>query len=181
MKILQNKLTQRELKRVLKYDKETGIFTWKKLIYRNDLKGTEAGGLNNSGYSRIFLYGKRYLAHRLAFLYVLGYLPENDVDHINRIKNDNRWENLREATTSCNCRNSSKRKLNKSGITGVHFSKRENKWVAQICDEGKHKYLGAFKTIGEAATARFEAEVKYGYQSCDINSTAKQYLEYLRG
>lgn len=173
-------ITQRELKRILKYDKETGIFYWKKSTGSRAIKGNAAGSQMKTGYIEMSVCGKRYTAHRLAFLYVLGYLPENDVDHINRIRIDNRWCNLREVSTSCNLRNCKINKNNKSGITGVYFHKINKKWVVQVPTENnKQKHIGTFCDLKEAARARYNAEVALGYPDCDINSTAKQYLDSL--
>ena len=170
------KLTQRQLKRLIKYDPITGIFTWRKA------KGNRPAGAiidsksKKDGYIRVNLFYKTHVVHRLAFLYMLGYNPENNIDHINRKPDDNRWENLREVTQSCNLRNCNHSTKNKTGIKGICFSKNANKWLAQIGE----KYLGIFPTLKEAAQARYNAEVELGYPDCDINSTAKQYLDSLK-
>lgn len=96
---MKNKLTQKRLKKLLYYNPDTGIFTWK-INSRRSLKDAPAGNLHPSGYIRIGIDSKEYRAHRLAFLYMEGYIPENDVDHINRVRDDNRWKNLRELVDS---------------------------------------------------------------------------------
>jgi len=88
-------LTQERLKELLSYDPETGAFTWL-LSPGPKRKGEQAGSQHHSGYRFVKLDGKMYAEHRIAFLYVHGYFPEGDVDHINRIRNDNRPDNLRE-------------------------------------------------------------------------------------
>jgi hypothetical protein len=95
-------LNQQILKRFLHYDLETGIFTWIYHYKNTYLIGTEAGTPNTKGYIQIKLIGKKYLAQRLAFLYVNGEWPKNEVDHENEVKNDNSWNNLREATSQQN-------------------------------------------------------------------------------
>jgi len=113
-------LTQNRLKELLEYNPETGLFIRKKTTASNAQVGNIAGFLNkHTGYKSIHIDGKEYYCHRLAFLYMNGFLPEKQVDHINRIKDDNRWINLRNATSTENLQNTSLRKSNKSGEKGV--------------------------------------------------------------
>lgn len=172
-------LTQRELKRVLKYDKETGIFVWKKSLSNRVKSGDIAGSLDAAGYLSVRINKKAYYLHRLAFLYIEGYLPENLVDHKDRNRKNNKWNNLREESSTCNSRNCCISKNNKSGITGVSWSKQANKWEASISKESKKIYIGSFINLEQAAEARYNAEVKLGYPNCDTKSTAKKYLDSL--
>lgn len=168
-------LTQDELKKQLHYDPETGIFTWK--INKANIKaGMEAGSISH-GYRQITFNRKVLRLHRLAFLYMEGYLPENDVDHINRIKDDNRWSNLREVNRVCNSRNCNINKNNTSGITGVTWDTQNKKWCAQLSINKKNFYLGSFKTKFDAAKARWEAEKKYDFPECCSTSSAYLYLK----
>jgi len=173
-------LTQGRLKELLHYNPETGIFTWVKGRVKsrggNAKKGKVAGTAHSAGYIQIAIDKKLYLAHRLAFLYVDGYIPENNVDHINRIRDDNRWCNLREVSQSCNLRNASIRIANTSGVTGVSWDKEKNKWRAAIRASGSNKYLGYFESFDDAVRARWEAEIKYGYPNCNSSSSAYEYL-----
>ena len=90
-------ITQSELKELLNYDPATGVFTW--LVSRGRVKASSvAGHVHSRGYIVIMVDGRRHLAHRLAFVYMTGTFPDDQVDHINEIKADNRWINLREAT-----------------------------------------------------------------------------------
>ena len=125
--------------------------------------GDVAGWRNPTGYIRMKVGGKLYLAHRLAFLYMTGKWPEDQVDHINHIRDDNRWCNLREVSHQENHKNQSKPKSNTSGVTGVCWCKRYKKWKAQIKVEGKVKNLGSFTSKEDATKARKEAEIKYGF------------------
>ena len=175
-------MTQRELKRILKYDKETGVFIWKRKGFggRGIYVGMVAGAKRSDGYIIIGIDQKNYLAHRLAFLYVKGYLPENQVDHKDRVRDNNCWDNLREVTHSCNLRNCKISKNNNSGITGVYWHKQTQKWMARIGVENKKdKYLGVFDNLKDAAKARYAAEIDLGYPDCNINSSAKKFLDSL--
>lgn len=91
------------LHRVLEYSPETGIFIWKEKISQKVLVGNAAGTTNAIlGYVIIALYGKQYYAHRLAYFYMTGKWPQNQIDHINGTRSDNKWLNLRAATSSQN-------------------------------------------------------------------------------
>lgn len=171
-----SKLTQEKLKESLNYDIETGIFTWKVLKPGVSL-GEAAGGLSGYGYIKIMVNGTRHMAHRLAWLYVEGYFPENNIDHINRIRNDNRFCNLREVSHRCNMRNREVSKNNKIGVTGVTWNKRAKKYQSNIKIPGEQIYLGLFENILDAATARWEAEKKHGFPNCNTTSSAYEYIQ----
>ena len=145
-------LTQERLKELFFYDQETGFFT-----RIAGVKGHQAGLVSNcknvKGYVQIMVDYKNYTAHRLAWLYVHGRWPHNQIDHINRIKDDNKITNLREATNSENQINIQVRKHNTSGITGVVKDSKSNKWVAQIIRNNKKYYLGRHSSVSEAAKA----------------------------
>ena len=171
------KLTQEKLKELLDYAPANGVFVWKVDRGKKVKKGDVAGSIDNHGYWCIKIESKRYLAHRLAFLYMEGYFPENQVDHIDRNRSNNEWKNLREVSQSCNMRNCKIRKTNKSGITGVCWHKKNNKWTATIRIHKKNIDLGRFDSLLDAAKARWNAEVKYGYPNCNTTSSAYTYLK----
>lgn len=173
------KLTQARLKELLHYDLITGVFTWliSKKGTRNNLVAGSVSKNKDNGYRRIKIDGNFYKTSRLAFLYMEGYFPEHDVDHKNRIRHDDRWENLRHATRQCNARNSNKRSDNTSGITGVTWHKTAQKWQARIEISGKGFSLGLFQSKHDAAKARWQAEIKHGFPSCNTTSTAYIYLK----
>ena len=130
-------LTQARLKELLHYDPENGVFTHIK-ARRGLRSGSLAGGIDKAeGYLQIMVDGKRYQAHRLAWLYVHGDFPPNDIDHISRVRDDNRICNLRLATRSENMQNLSLRSTNTSGHTGVVWCKNTEKWRALIMLNGK--------------------------------------------
>ena len=154
------------VREVLDYDPETGIFTWR---WRNDqakpwnarYAGTVAGNLSINGYIVLRINQRPYQAHRLAWLHVHGVWPTNEIDHINGDRADNRANNLREATNQENQRNSGLQRNNSTGVVGVHWYKRSQKYQAHIKVDGKRIFLGYFSTLEEAATARAAAEIKY--------------------
>jgi hypothetical protein len=144
-------LTIEQLKEVLDYNPDTGVFTWKKTVNSHAVVGSVAGNQDSSVYIRITIYKKKYAAHRLAFLYMTGEFPKHLVDHINQIKDDNRWTNLRQATVSQNNINSKKQKNNKSGYRGVYWVKKYQVWRVQIKYKSKYITLGSYTDIKEAA------------------------------
>lgn len=160
-------ITQEELKEYLDYNPDTGIFVWKKKTHIRApiVIGEVAGHLENDGYKRITLFGKRYFAHRLAWIYMKESIPDKmQIDHINRNRDDNRIENLRLATSTENKRNCKKTKVNKSGYKGVHFDSAKRlvrKWRAQIRIGNKQIIIGRYYTPEEAYAAYCEAAKKY--------------------
>jgi len=138
-------------------------------------KGDVAGNIRVDGYRGIGINHKIYLAHRLIWLYHFGYFPENGIDHINRKPWDNRLENLREVSQSCNIRNSKRNNNNTSGVQGVHFYKPTKTWTAIIGVAGKSCNLGYSKDFDEAVLLRLAAEQCLGWESCDKMSPAYRY------
>ena len=155
-------ITQSELKELLSYCPETGIFTWKKRRGGSAKKGSAAGWLSN-GYTRIAVNGKEFAAHRLAWLYQFGTLPNDSIDHINHERSDNRISNLRECTTSDNAKNMSMHKSNSSGVTGVSWDKKTKAWKACIHANGRKINLGTYESMPDAEYARMNAEKMYGF------------------
>lgn len=111
-------ITQERLKELLNYNPDTGDFTIKTSRVCRGIKDSVAGWLESTGYIRICLDYKKHSAHRLAFLFIEGRFP-NRIDHINHIRNDNRWVNLREVTHQENSKNQSINSKNTSGVMGV--------------------------------------------------------------
>ena len=171
------KLTQERLKKLLHYDPETGVFIRKKTLSANAIKGGIAGSSHNCGYLQLQIDGKKYLIHRLIWLYIYGYFPETNIDHINRRRSDNRIKNLREVSQSCNCRNSNIKSNNKTGITGTCWASGSKKWMAHIKINYNLINLGYFKEFKDAVLARWEAEKKYNFPNCNTVSTAYLYLQ----
>lgn len=164
------KISQEELKALVSYDPETGDFTFKyrdRSYFTDDLShflwnkqraGTIAGRIetNKHGYQRKILCLNNYQckAHRAAWLYMTGQQPPAQIDHKNQNATDNRWDNLRDAK-GLNQKNRSMQRNNKSGFTGVSWSKNNQKWMARmwIDEDGKKKYkiFGHYESPEEAS------------------------------
>lgn len=155
-------LTADRLRDVLEYDPETGVFRWR--VSRRGGTATEgalAGSKRVDGYRAIKVDGVKYKEHRLAWLYMTGEWPVHQIDHINLVRDDNRWSNLREADHASNMRNCRERRHGSSGVKGVSWHKRRERWSAQIRVDGKLHYLGLFADINEAAAAYAAASERY--------------------
>ncbi len=153
-------ITQEYLKEILDYSPETGLFVWKKANHGVRI-GQHAGHTNERGYRIIGINYKVHRAHRLAFLWMTGKFPPQYVDHINMVKDDNRWINLRKATPGQNRANSGKNKNSTSEFKGAVWYKKAQKWYAQITVNSKSKHLGCFDTPEEAHKAYCKAADKY--------------------
>ncbi len=149
-------LTAAEVRRLLRYETHTGTFFWR--IDTNKISAGDTAGCRQSrGYWHIRINRRLYMAHRLAWLYVMGEWPAGYIDRINGNRSDNRFANLRIATNSENARNSRRRINNACGYKGVHYKKPLNKFVAQIHVDGRVYHLGVFKTAAEAHAAYCKA------------------------
>lgn len=155
---MSEELSAARLRELLSYDPETGVFTWR--VSRKSgtaVAGAVAGTISDRGYVCIKIFGRKYRAHRLAWLHVHGLWPEYDVDHRNRVRHDNRIANLRAVTKAVNQQNrSDAHRNNKVGVLGVQ--RRRARYVARIQVGGDKKYLGSFKTIEAAQGAYLAAK-----------------------
>ena len=147
-------ITADEVRRLLDYDPETGVFT--------RLAGKRAGKTTGSrvraGYVFIYLAGRTYKAHRLAWLYVYGSWPKALIDHINHDRADNRIVNLRDATHTENHHNRKRLTRGTTGFLGVTWHKRDRRWQSHMELERKALHLGSFVCLGRAIKARLAAE-----------------------
>ena len=153
-------LTQELVKEVFDYNPDTGVFTWADSRGGRVKIGAVAGWRHNAGYWNLQINKVKYYAHRLAWLYVYGELPE-EIDHINQVKSDNRIENLRPANRAINNQNWPMRKNNTSGCMGVNLHC--GKWRSRIMVNNKEIGLGSYETKAEAIAKRKMAEVIYGF------------------
>ncbi len=123
----------------------------------------EAGTKQGDGYRVVEIDNITYSEHRLVWVYVTGLWPTDQIDHINKIRQDNRFCNLREVNNSENQKNTTLRKNNNSGIMGVHVRSDNGKWSARINNNGSRFVLGCFDNFLDACCARKSAEVRFGY------------------
>ena len=155
-------INQELLKQYFAYDPDTGLFT--RNVRRNKFAaGTIAGSPDRDGYICIKINGRHYFAHRLAWLYQTGCFPTEQLDHINHIRNDNRFENLRQVTSAENHHNRAANPNSNSGTIGVSGDIPSRTWRARISVNGRSVFLGHFQDKARAVKARKSAEKKYGY------------------
>jgi hypothetical protein len=167
-------ITQERVKELFYY--RDGSLFWR--VHRQGVRfGNVAGSPNSEGYLRVQVDRKLYFAHRLVFLYHFGYLPENEVDHIDKCRANNRIENLREVSKSCNLRNSTQQNQTSSGVKGITWYKRDQKWQAQIKVNNISKHLGIYSDFTEAVAHRLAAEQCLEWGSCDLSSPAHQFIK----
>jgi hypothetical protein len=169
------------LRKLVRYEPSTGMLFWLKrsphdftdgkhpkenicAAWNARFAGREAFSVDDgNGYKHGKIGGKHLKAHRVAWVVHYGKWPEDQIDHINGNRSDNRIENLREVSNSGNQRNKSARSDNKSGYCGVYWCKTYGKWVASARLNGRQKYIGSFRDLQDAATARAEFNKKNGF------------------
>jgi len=161
-------LTHDRLREVLRYNKRTGVFTWKVAAAHRRKAGDVAG--NGSGYQgrrRIRIDGTLYYAYRLAWFYVMGSWPENKIDHRNGDPTDDRWTNLRDVTHGVNMQNQRRAtRRNATGLLGAHVT-REGRFTSSITTDHKKKRLGSFDSA-EAAHEAYLKEKRRSHPGCTI-------------
>lgn len=149
------------LRELLDYDQGTGVFRWLIARGRGVKAGDVAGEVRRDGYVRISIEGRRYQAHRLAWLWVHGRWPDDQLDHVNTKRSDNRLENLREASLPENMQNVRQARVNsKSGLIGASPCLQTGRWEARIYLNRKHHFLGRFDTAEEAHAAYLAAKAR---------------------
>ncbi|HEC73139.1 MAG TPA: HNH endonuclease [Methylophaga aminisulfidivorans] len=163
---------------VLDYNKDTGVFTWKErhrdlfenkhqwCSWNSRCAGKVAGSQlkkKNKTYLIFSVKGKRFYAHRVAWLMTHGKWPELEIDHINGDSTDNSISNLREVNRKQNCRNMKLYKTNKSGYAGVSWHERENKWRARVMFNGKEFFCGLYDDVKEAALVVNQKRKELGF------------------
>jgi len=153
-------LTQERVQHLFTYDGKNG------LLIRNFGTGRAKGGKaslskDKDGYNVIGIDNKLYRTHRVIWLYVYGEFPYGFLDHINRIRTDNRVENLREVSKAQSRENIGVSKSSKCGLKGVWLHKQTKKWCASIGSNGKNIHLGSFALIEDAYAAYQKAASIY--------------------
>ena len=165
--------TPDQLRNVLSYEPETGMLFWKfrdESMFKSKQNAAAWNGRNAYkealtsgmiGYMVGTIFGGRYLAHRVAWAIHYGKWPEDQIDHINGNRSDNRIVNLRESTQQENCCNMPKKSDNTSGYKGVWRYRDGVRWQCAIRHMGKTKHLGLFESAKEAHNAYCQAAQKY--------------------
>ena len=152
-------LTAHRLRQLFHYSLITGEF-YRKIRVAAHKAGGIAGSIRTDGYRSIKINGRSYFCHRLAWLWVNGDWPADEVDHINRNRANNAWHNLRAATSKQNSENAKVRRDNRSGVTGVCWCNQTSKWRVRIRHNGALTSLGFFSDFGRAVKARKDAEAE---------------------
>ena len=156
-------LTKEAVRRLFHYDSATGNLIWKVRTSRRVKVGDIAGGPHSQGYVTLSANGSRQLAHRVVWLWWYGVAPDGDIDHINRVRNDNRIENLRCVSRSENLLNSEHKQI--TGHPGV-VKVPSGRFAAGIHVNRRRTYIGTFDTLEEAALAYAKKHIEeYGVAS----------------
>jgi hypothetical protein len=171
----EEELTAEIARKLIAYDPDTGVLTWlprEREWFKTDrswkgwnvqFSGKQAGYAGTKGYIYVCILEKPYRAHRVAWLLMTGSWPENEIDHINHDRADNRFVNLRDVPHLDNHRNMSIRVASASGVTGVYWHKTFRKWHAYIKVNGRGLHLGSFSEKHDAISARKAAEIEHSY------------------
>ena len=153
-------ITVETLRAVLDYDADTGIF--RRRVSRGNVEaGAVAGTVSEKGYICIMVNGTLFKAHRLAWLHFHGVMPQDQIDHLNGDKADNRIANLRDVPHCMNQQNQTRPPKNStSGFRGVAWHKRDKRWQARIKVNGREQYIGYFETAEAAHAAYLAAKLQ---------------------
>jgi len=158
---MDNELTAERARELLSYDQFSGVLTWRVDRGGSARAGSVAGAQHDARYLRLTIDRKSYKAHRVIFLLMTGCWPNPRCDHIDLDKTNNRWKNLREATVSQNGANRQHQINSASGVKGVIWLKRNNKWLARIKFHGKMIHVGLFADLEQARSAYKVAADRY--------------------
>jgi hypothetical protein len=150
-------ITQERLQELFHYNPETGVLTRK--VTKGGQRAGSIAGNKTRGYLQLMVDGHAGFVHRFIWLYVYGSWPSKNIDHIDGNRSNNRLSNLRDVSQALNAQNERKPRSNsKSGFLGVKQCR--GKWRAEICINGKTKFLGRFNKPEEAYSAYVEAKRK---------------------
>lgn len=152
------RLTQSRVRALLNYDEMTGSLTRLVTTSSNAKSGQIAGYTDiSTGYVKLSIDGRQYLAHQIIWLWVTGEWPSFEIDHADISRANNRWSNLRLASKGQNAANASLRSTNSSGFKGVSWHKQYRKWEAYITKDGVRRCLGYTSSKEDAANLYKEA------------------------
>ena len=159
------------LRAAVDYNPETGALTWRPRLpmfwpehgetsrFNRQMAGRKVGCVNGDGYRHFEVGGRHVKSHRAAWALFYGCWPEDQIDHINGDKLDNRIANLREVDSKQNSQNKARPLNNKSGVVGVHYCNTSKKWHAKI----QGRVIGRFDDFAAAVAARKDAAVQAGF------------------
>lgn len=150
------------LQEYLSYNPITGHLTWIKKPSKKTVLNSRAGSKTKSGYRVIQLFGKTYQEHHVIWCLCNGYMPKEQIDHINHIRDDNRISNLREVTIAENARNRTKRDSRVNEV-GIWWCRNRRKYIAEITHQGKKVFQYSFDDIEEAIQARKAKAKELGF------------------
>jgi hypothetical protein len=153
-------LTAQKVREILHYDPDTGVWTWLRPPAKNILVGSVAGTISVHGYRIITFQGVKYRSGRLAWLYMTGEWPVEEIDHDNRDKTDDRWCNLLDKSRSNNALNRDLQVNNFSGTRGIHFDTARGLWQVQVKKDNVSHFGGRYDDYNEAVIARDELASK---------------------
>lgn len=152
-------ITAERLKKLVSYDPDTGEFIRIARV-KGARIGRVAGHIKDNGYIHFSVDGKKYGAHRLAWLYMTGDIPSGDIDHIDGNRANNKFSNLRCVDRSTNLENSRRAKSHNrgSGLLGAYLIKRTGRYHSKITVRGRSVSLGCFDTAQQAHEAYMAAK-----------------------
>ena len=143
-----------------RFEYRAGVLYWSGNFGPRAREGRKVGSMDTHGYLQVKLDGKYVLVHRIIW-YMFNQDSPPQVDHINRVRGDNRIENLRASNNTLNQQNTSTRTDNTSGHAGVSFNKHAGKWLVRLSVSGRRLYLGCFDELTTAVAAHKQAKDKY--------------------
>lgn len=151
------------VKHLLRYSPETGELRWNVNRRGSAVADSVAGTVDQTGYLRVKIDGKRYKAHRIAWLIQFGQYPSEVIDHINGVPTDNRLSNLRDVSAKLNSQNLKRAKKNKmrTDVLGPTFQTARGKWLVKVKVDGKAHYIGRYDNLEEATEAYKSAKRQY--------------------
>ena len=165
----ERELTAERLRGLLSYDQATGVFTWREKPSPRIHAGAVAGTVMSHGYRHIKIGDRYYKAHRLAWLYVVGSWPQAHIDHRNCHRDDNRFDNLREASRAINSQNrrNASRGKRSCNLLGAYLDRNSGRWNSKLRVNGRVRFLGCFATAEEAHEA-YVAAKRIHHPGCTI-------------
>jgi hypothetical protein len=165
-------ITATRLREILSYEPDTGVLAWR--VSGRGRKPCGVAGTPCRGYTHVKVDGGQYLAHRLAWLYMTGEWPPDQIDHVSGDRADNRWLNLRLADNSKNRANTGRSVVNTSGLKGVSWDKARHKWRADIKVHGKSSNLGCFGCKADAALAYDRSAILFSGPFARLNFSPEE-------